>query len=496
MSARILAALVGHAAGLLALLLAYGAPAPVGSAWRHAEGAAAQASRHVILISIDGFAAFHLRNHAIDLPNIRALAEAGTAADSSETVFPSVTHPSHTTLLTGVTPRRHGVVDNTVTNRHTGDRFHITNLPRRQSVRVPTLFDAVKGAGGRTAAFFWPETKDDPAIDNNIAEVFRPEGGADPGAVTPGLLDELRRAGIPIDAYYDFYDDPFGHGAGDLALTRAAAYVLARRTPALTALHLLVTDKAQHEFGPSHYLSWAALTTADHCIGLLRRAVADAGLTERTTFVIAADHGFVTTPYEMNVAPLVTERALEGRVKWRTDKWYLYAETTSRYEPSRDGPLLDAVLARLRRTPQVSRVIGPGDLAALGFPDYEDNPYARGHVIVAAEIDTFLVLDPADPSTTPRSRGKPYHGHGYLPDHPAMYPALILSGAGIAPGRRLGHVRNIDVAPTIAALLGIDLPGVDGRVLREAFLAAGAGTGEPLSTAAAGWRASGHPGGG
>jgi hypothetical protein len=50
-----------------------------------------------------------------------------------------------------------------------------------------------------------------------------------------------------------------------------------------------------------------------------------------------------------------------------------------------------------------------------------------------------------------------------------MYPALVLSGAGIARGARLGHVRNVDVAPTIAALLGVAFPGAEGRVLREAL---------------------------
>src|SRR5262245_53523622 len=111
-----------------------------------------QVGRHVVLVSIDGFAAYHLADRSIDLPNIRALSAAGVAAESSETIFPSVTHPSHTTLVTGVTPRRHGVVDNTVTDRRTGKTFHITSLPRRESVRVPTLFDAVHKAGLRSAS--------------------------------------------------------------------------------------------------------------------------------------------------------------------------------------------------------------------------------------------------------------------------------------------------------------------------------------------------------
>lgn len=429
-----------------------------------------QASRHVILISIDGFAAYHLANPAIDLPNIRALAAAGAAAESSETVFPSVTHPSHTTLVTGVTPRKHGVVGNSLTNRITGERFHITNLPRSQSVKVPTLFDAVKRAGRGTAAFFWPETKDDPSIDDNVAEVFRAEGGADPAAVTPGLLDELRAADIPIDTYYAFYDDPYGHGAGDLALTEAAAHVFRTRTPAFLALHLLVTDKAQHEFGPDHYLSHGALTTADHAVGLLRRAVAEAGLADQTTFVIGADHGFVTSPWEMNVAPLVREPALDGKVRWQVDKWYLWAERLPAFDVSGDGSVLDRLLARLDAAPHIARVLRPADVAALGFPDYDDNPYALGHDLVVADIDTHFVLDADDLSTARTRQSDPYHGHGYLPDHPKMFPALVLSGAGIRAGATLGHVRNIDVAPTIAALLGVEMTDAEGRVLHDALV--------------------------
>ena len=63
-----------------------------------AQGAHAQRdsvpANHVLLISIDGFAAFHLRNQALDLPNIRALMAWGTHAESGQTVFPSVTPPS------------------------------------------------------------------------------------------------------------------------------------------------------------------------------------------------------------------------------------------------------------------------------------------------------------------------------------------------------------------------------------------------------------------
>ena len=157
----------------------------------------AQSSRHVVLVTIDGFANFHLKNPAIDLPVIRGLAKAGVEAASGETVFPSVTHPSHTTLITGVRPLRHGVVNNRLTNRLTGERLHVTNLDRSVSIKVPTIFDAAKRGGLSTAAFFWPETRNDPSIDVNVAEVFNAESKADITVVSPALLDELRAAGYP-----------------------------------------------------------------------------------------------------------------------------------------------------------------------------------------------------------------------------------------------------------------------------------------------------------
>jgi predicted AlkP superfamily pyrophosphatase or phosphodiesterase len=57
--------------------------------------------------------------------------------------------------------------------------------------------------------------------------------------------------------------------------------------------------------------------------------------------------------------------------------------------------------------------------------------------------------------------------HGFDPNLPALHATFVAWGAGIKPGAKLGTIKNIDVAPTIAALLGIPLPGVEGRALEE-----------------------------
>ena len=69
-------------------------------------------SRAVIVISVDGLAAFYLADPRADMPTIRSLAEQGAAAERMKVSAPSVTWPNHTTMVTGVKPARHGVVGN------------------------------------------------------------------------------------------------------------------------------------------------------------------------------------------------------------------------------------------------------------------------------------------------------------------------------------------------------------------------------------------------
>ena len=111
-------------------------------------------SNHVILITVDGLAAYHLSDQSLEIPNLRDLISQGAMAESSETVFPSVTHPSPTTLVTGKLPIERGVLNNKMRNRVTRETYHVTNQKRVESVKVPTLFDAAKKHGLTTAAFF------------------------------------------------------------------------------------------------------------------------------------------------------------------------------------------------------------------------------------------------------------------------------------------------------------------------------------------------------
>jgi arylsulfatase A-like enzyme len=428
-----------------------------------------QAPRHVILVTIDGFANFHLKNTALDLPVIRSLAAAGVEAESGETVFPSVTHPSHTTLVTGVTPRRHGVIGNRLTNRTTGERFHVTNLDRTSIVKVPTLFDAAKRANLTTASFFWPETRNDPSIDFNVPEVFNAESKADITAVPAAVLKELRDAGVPIDDYFRYYGDPFLMGTSDHALAKAAAHAIRARKPNLLAIHFLLTDEVQHELGAGHYRSHAALSSADHAVGILAEAVKAAGIEANTTFVVTADHGFATIDKQVNVAPVFADLVKSEAVKLHAQGWSLYVERTAAFDAARDGAALEAAYSKAVGLPGVARLVRAREFHQIGLPTYDESPFIAGQDFLIGEVDTFLVAGAVDGSTSVQPLVPARHEHGYLPSHPKMFTSVVLSGRGVRKGGTIGHVRSLDIAPTIGALLGFTLADVEGRVLTEAL---------------------------
>jgi predicted AlkP superfamily pyrophosphatase or phosphodiesterase len=426
----------------------------------------AGAAEHVVLVSVDGFAAYHLLNYQLELPNMRKLIREGAWAASSETVFPSVTHPSHTTILTGVEPRLHGVLSNGLTNRETGETFHPTNKARKQIVKVPTLFDGAKNKGLATASFFWPETKEDPSVDFNLPEVFTDDHKGEKAAVPTAVLEELRKAGVPIDLYFQWFGSE-RMPAADMILAEAAAYTIKKHKPGLLAIHILATDEAQHAYGPHSYQAQAAISNADACVGKLMEAVEEAGLKDSTTFIVTADHGFHSVEYELNIRPAFEKAGLLDKIDLGGGGWTAHIVRKAGFS-SGDQAKLDAALAELAKHPRINRIVRPEDLHALGLPRYEESPYAPGEYLIIPDIDTYLTVKPG--GTMERTRkATPSHSHGYLPTHPRMFTSLLLSGAGIRKGALLGHVHNIDIAPTVARLLGLDMPKMSGRVLDEAL---------------------------
>ena len=105
----------------------------------------------VLYISIDGLkpeAVLNAEAHGLKVPNLRKLLVDGVYSSGVHGVLPTITYPSHTTLLTGAAPARHGVYSNT-----TFDPFNKNDVGwywYAEDIKVPTLFDAARAAPDTT----------------------------------------------------------------------------------------------------------------------------------------------------------------------------------------------------------------------------------------------------------------------------------------------------------------------------------------------------------
>ena len=156
--------------------------------------------RCVILVSIDGLANFYIDDPKADVPTMRRLAARGARAEGGMICsFPTVTWPNHTTLVTGVSPARHGVVGNEYFDRSTGKTTALIldhNFNKEQTVRAPTVYDAAHAAGLTTAAVSWPASREAKSLDWTVPDMF--DAGAWSKYGTRSWLDELRRRDGPL----------------------------------------------------------------------------------------------------------------------------------------------------------------------------------------------------------------------------------------------------------------------------------------------------------
>ncbi|MCC7419044.1 MAG: alkaline phosphatase family protein [Planctomycetaceae bacterium] len=428
--------------------------------------------KHVVLISVDGLAASYLTDPKADLPTLRRLAKEGAVADGMITTFPSVTWPSHTSLITGTTARRHGVLGNVTLDRRAGKEVTYIGDPtltRDEAIRVPTLYDAARAAGLKTASVIWPCSNGAKSLDWVIPDSNKPALHAQ--FTTPGLAEDLGKAGIDITKLGAWGWQKQHSTIRDETYSRVARYLLEKHSTNLLLLHYITPDGVEHAYGPHTPEAYAAVKESDQRVKEVWDALQKPPFAGRSALFVVSDHGFA--PYEKIIQPNTVLRTLglvevDDKGKPAKRRAWCVAQGGSAFvyildEPAR-AELLPKVKAALSGLEGVSRVIEPEDFEKLGLPRPEDNLEAP-HLILATGPG-FSFGDSATGETLVDAGGRK-GTHGHLPEPAYMHATFLAAGTGIKPGTKLKTPRNIDVAPTIAKLLGLKLPSAEGRVLTE-----------------------------
>lgn len=423
--------------------------------------------RHVILISIDGFPAWLWKEPALPVPNLRKLAAAGAQAEAMTVSNPSITWINHTTLVTGVNPRKHGVLFNGLLVRQGADKPPKIEqwVDKTALVFAPTLYDLAFEAGLTTAEVDWVAVTRAKTIHWSFPELPSPEGKVEQEMMAAGIMTPEQIGWMQLG--------PQRKNIAwiDTMWTKAACHIFKTHKPNLLMYHTLNTDLSHHVYGPASHASYTALAYADRLIGDLVQAVDESGLREKTTFVISTDHGFkkVTKFIYPNVAlkkaghltalgPKVT--TCQAAAMTQGGMCFIYVT-----DPAKKAELLPKLKELLATVEGVDRVIDGTEGPTLGMPTPEENPGMGDLILYPKAGYAFNASAEGENDVAPTVN---YGGtHGYLNSDPELDGIFIASGAGIKPGLVLPRTTNLDVAPTIAKLLKLTIPGVEGKVIEE-----------------------------
>ena len=433
--------------------------------------AAASTNHHVILITIDGLAAYYLSDAKAPIPTLRKLAAEGATAEGMRVANPAITWPNHTTLVTGMQPAKHSVLFNGVLLRPgAGLAVRVDGAKdKSELVAVPTLYDHLHRAGYRTADINWPCTRGATTLDDSFPDV--PDQIAH---MTPRLRDELIAARWLVgtnDVAFKEQSAP----VKDQIWTAAAAHVIRERRPNFMLIHMLITDSTQHKYGPQSPAAYAAVALADAQLAEILRALHAAGIRERTTLFVTADHGFETALKLVNpnvafrkaglLETTATPALLRARAQIVSEGGIAMVYFTNPETLAADRA---KVIELMRAQEGIADVLHPDQFAALGMPDPAKNRQMAELILVAKEGYAFYNEARGEEVVTEVTLAAGNQGHhGFLSTNPKMNASFIAWGRGIKPGVKLGLIRNVDVAPTMAKLLEQPLPGADGRVLTE-----------------------------
>src|SRR4051812_15371503 len=222
--------------------------------------------------------------------------------------------------------------------------------------------------------------------------------------------------------------------------------------------HLLTLDATHHRYGPKSLAATGAMAFLDGCVAQVVEAVHQAGMAERTTFFVVSDHGFKGYTNEIRTTVALASAGLTNAayVLPEGGTGFLYFNTTN-------SPVVSQKVIELMKSIEgIGDVITPERFAALGLPKPGKDPQMFDILLTAEAGYSFSgAAGGAVTAAVPQQAGS----HGYLAADPDLDAIFIASGSGVKPGVTLDAVSSIDVAPTIARLLGVELPKAKGKAL-------------------------------
>lgn len=424
----------------------------------------AQKSKHIILITVDGLRPEFYLDPSWGMVNLNIMKQEGAYAVGVNSVFPSATLPAHTSIVTGVSPAKHGIYYNSAFDKQrTSDEWYWYF----DSIKTPTLWEAVQKSGMKSASVNWPVTAGAP-IDYNVP-VVKKKGITQLEATTPyctpaNLMEEIQREATGRLSNMDFSIQG-DYLVQDQTMARIAAYLIRKYKPNFLTVHLSCVDHFEHKEGRDGKMVRRSVSGADREIRTIIESIKRAGIMDNTTVIITGDHGHVDIHTSIIPNVWLSNAGLLTDIK--TDNWKAQFKTSGgsaflHLKDPNDQATLKKVHELLARLPKKERnlfhILDKKMLIEAG-----GDPNAVLALTAAPGTAFSAALTGELYSKTKGAN------HGHLPNFKQIQTGFLAFGAGIIPGTEIVEMDLEDISSIIAYLLGIDFPGTKSAIVEKMF---------------------------
>ena len=432
--------------------------------------------RHLIVISVDALV-FEDLEFASSLPNFKYLIENGSQIKKVRTIYPSLTHPVHASILTGATAGKTGIINNRLFDINEPDGVSDAWYNNLSDIKCDTLIHAAKRAGMTVAASSFPLTSCpgdyiDYLLPNALNFYFDESNDAP--------LDIFKKLGASdsmlqiIEEGIKLYGHRDEHPWVDRLQVFCATEIIKRFKPGLLLTHPSHVDHMRHGTGVFSNGVKAAIAETDGWIGMLINATKEAGIFENCDFVVLSDHG------QINITRIAFPNLIlknEGFIKCNSEgkvtEWQAYvngagASAQVYLSDKKNLALKDAVYSCL---------LARAKEGLYGFnevfceEELRDKYGLSGDFSFVLEGDGFTgfrakVGDEHFSYFDYGNYSKSVGTHGHRPDK-GPQPTFIGCGPGFKKGVIIEEGNILNHAPTLAKLLGVELRDAEGVSVDE-----------------------------
>ena len=393
------------------------------------------------------------------LPFLKSMIEKGTWIKKVESVYPTLTYPIHSSIVTGRYPIEHGVDNNLLVQ---AEKKAMDWYWDHSYISGDTILNNAHKKGLKIAAFSWPvSAKAD--IEFNVPEVSpNPEGG---------FIDHLKENGSgeyidELQSVFGPFDSHDSQKQKDEWMANATAYTFEKHQPDITFLHLIDVDHQKHVYGASHFAVKDAIKELDDRLSRMFEKIAKVKNLDEINIMLLSDHSQIDTAYPIRLNKMLADMNLvnvneDGTVKEDWQAYFLTCGGSTALYTKEDNPkLVEEIKEKIEslNLEGIDQIFSTEEVQELKSSDSAKLwVEAKEGYVFDADAREFIESRNQEPG--------PRGNHGFLPSKEKNLAMAIFIGPAFKENSVIENEKIVDIAPTIDKIYNLDMKDMSGSVI-------------------------------